>query len=273
LLAQARMDLDRYRAAWAKNAIARQQLEDQEKLVLQYEGTVKSDEATLAYNQTQLSYCHIASPINGRVGLRLVDPGNNVFAGTGSTLLVITQLQPITVVFTVSEDDLPQVNAQLRGGKKLVVDAFDRSNQKQIASGTLSSLDNVVDTTTGTVRFRATFANQNLSLFPNEFVNARLLVKTLHRATLVPSAAVQYNGTNAFVYLVKPDNTVEVQPITVVTSSEQETAVTGLNPGVTVATSGFDRLENGAHVMTRNQMAGQKAVPSSGSKSTGKSAP
>jgi len=258
LLAQARMDLDRYRAAWDRNAIARQQLEDQEKLVIQYAGTVKADQGTVDYDKVQLSYCHIVSPISGRVGLRLVDPGNTIFAGSSSTLVVITQLQPITVVFNVSEDDLPQVQAQLHGSRGgLEVDAFDRADEKQLASGKLTSLDNEVDTTTGTVKFRAEFPNKNLTLFPNQFVNARLLLKTLRGVTLVPSAAVQHNGTQAFVYVVKPDNTVVVQQITTLTSNDQETAVQGLNPGVTVATSGFDRLENGVLVSVRGMPSQQ----------------
>jgi multidrug efflux system membrane fusion protein len=253
LLAEAVMDMNRYKAAVDRNAIARQQYEDQEQIVVQDKGTVKADEGTVAYDKVQLSYCHIVSPITGRVGLRLVDPGNTVFAGSGSTLVVITQLQPITVVFNVSEDDLPQVQAQLKGGRSLEVDAFDRAFDKTIEAGKLTSLDNEVDTTTGTVKFRATFPNQNLSLYPNQFVNARLLVKTLRKVTLVPSAAVQQNGTNAFVYIVKPGNTVAVQQIKVLTTNDQETAVQGLNPNVNVATSGFDRLENGVTVTVRGQ--------------------
>jgi membrane fusion protein, multidrug efflux system len=264
LLAQAVMDLNRYKAAIERNAIARQQYEDQEKIVVQYQGTVKADEGTVAYDKVQLSYCHIASPITGRVGLRLVDPGNTIFAGSGSTLVVITQLQPITVVFNVSEDDLPQVQAQLKGGRSLQVDAFDRAFDKKIETGKLTSLDNQVDTTTGTVKFRATFPNKNLSLYPNQFVNARLLVNTLRKVTLVPPAAVQQNGTNAFVYIVKPGNTVAVQQIKVLTTNDQETAVQGLNPGVTVATSGFDRLENGVTVTVRGQPNNQGSNASSG---------
>jgi multidrug efflux system membrane fusion protein len=253
VLDQAEMDLKRYQAAYAKNAIARQILEDQEKTVIQYQGTVKADEGAVAYAQTQLSYCHIVAPISGRVGLRLVDAGNTIFAGSGSTLVVITQLQPITVVFNVSEDDLPQIQAQLHAGHSLQVSAFDRSDVRQIASGTLSSLDNLVDTTTGTVKFRANFPNRNLALFPNQFVNAKLLLKTLRKVTLVPSAAIQYNGANAFVYLVKPDNTVSVQPITTLTGNDNATAVTGVSAGVNLATSGFDRLENGVRVTVRNR--------------------
>jgi multidrug efflux system membrane fusion protein len=253
LLAEAQIDLQRYKDAFAKNAIARQQLEDQEQVVVQDQGTVKADEGTVAYDQAELSYCHIVAPVTGRVGLRLVDPGNTIFAGTASTLVVLTQLQPITVVFNVSEDDLTQVNEQLKGGRRLPVDAFDRANENKVASGTLTSLDNEVDTTTGTVKFRAEFANGNLSLFPNQFVNARLLLKTLKKATLVPTAAVQHNGTQPFVYVVEPNNTVSLQQIQISTSNDQNTAVTGINPGTTIATSGFDRLENGVQVSVKGQ--------------------
>jgi multidrug efflux system membrane fusion protein len=248
VLAQARIDLARYQAAFARNAIAKQLLDDQEQAVVQYEGTVKADQGTVDYDKVQLSYCHIVAPISGKVGLRLVDPGNTVFSGSSSTLVVITQLQPITVVFNVSEDSLPEVQAQLNGNKALEVDAFDRSDEKQIEAGKLTSLDNQIDTTTGTVKFRASFANKELALFPNQFVNARLLVRTLKNATLVPTAAVQHNGTAAFVYLVNADDTVSVQPVTVVTNDDTNTAVTGINPNISIATSGFDRLENKAKV-------------------------
>jgi multidrug efflux system membrane fusion protein len=258
LLTQARMDLIRYQAAWARNAIARQQLEDQEHLVTQLEGTVKADQGAVEFARTQLSYTHIVSPITGRVGLRLVDPGNTVFAGTGSTLVVITQMQPITVVFTVAEDHLPAIEAELRAGRTLRVDAFDRSNQRLLSTGTLSSLNNQIDTTTGTVKLRADFPNTTLALFPNQFVNARLLLKTLHHVTLVPSAAVQYNGTNSFIYVVQPDHRVKVQPVNAVSSNEQNTAVTGVNPGTEIATSGFDRLENGVAVTFHPPAAAEK---------------
>ena len=276
VLAEARIDLQRYQAAFARNAIARQQLEDQAQVVKQYEGTVQADQGTVDYDRVQLSYCHIVAPISGRVGLRLVDPGNTVFSGTGSTLVVITQLQPITVVFNVSEDDLPQVQTQLKTRRRLEVDAFDRTDVHQIEAGTLGALDNQVDTATGTIKFRASFGNRALDLFPNQFVNARLLVRTLHNATLVPTAAVQHNGTAAFVYLVKPDKTVAVQPVQTQTSNDEVTAVTGIGAGATLATSGFDRLETGAAVLVKGQSLGNTQGHGSNSGtggSTGSTAP
>ncbi len=258
-LEAAKIDLDRYRKAYAGNAIAQQTMVDQEYLVAQLEGAVKADLGTVAFNKTQLSYTHITAPISGRVGLRLVDPGNMVFAGNSSILVVITQMQPITVVFAVSEADLPEIEAQLRAGHAMTVDAFDRTNTTRIAAGKMNSLNNEIDTTTGTVKFRADFSNANLALFPNQFVNARLLLKTLHRATLAPTAAVQYNGTNAFVYVVTPEQTVRVQPVTPVASEGEQTALTGVGPGELVATSAFDRLENGVKVAIRNRQPAPKA--------------
>ncbi|MGC9199903.1 MAG: efflux RND transporter periplasmic adaptor subunit [Acidobacteriaceae bacterium] len=268
VLAEAQMDLQRYREAWAQNAIQKQELDDQEKMVIQDEGTVKQDQGTVAYDKVELSYCHIVAPIDGRVGLRLVDPGNTVFSGNNSTLVVLTQLQPITVVFEVSEDDLPEVQAQLKTNHAMRVDAFDREDVKNLGTGKLIALDNEVDTTTGTVKFRATFPNKDMALFPNQFVNARLLVKTLTNATLAPTAAVQYNGTAAFVYVVNPNQTVSVHPVQVVTSNERVTAVTGIDPGVTVAISGFDRLEDGAKVQVRNKPREAKPLRGLGPGST-----
>lgn len=267
VLAQARIDYDRYKAAYARNAIAKQTVDDQEQAVKQYEGTVKTDQGTVLYDQVQLAYCHIVAPITGRVGLRLVDPGNTVFSGTGSTLAVITQVSPITVVFNVSEDNLPPVQAQLKGKHVLTVDAFDRSNANKLETGSLTSLNNQIDTTTGTIKFRASFQNADLTLFPNQFVNARLLLSTLKATTLVPSVAVQHNGTAAFVYIVKPgaDNkpsTVAVQPVIVLSSDADNTAVQGLEANTPLATSGFDRLENGAEVSTKQPGQKGDAKPS-----------
>jgi membrane fusion protein, multidrug efflux system len=203
LLAEAQMDLQRYQEAWKKNAIPRQTLEDQEKLVLQDQGTVKNDEGTVQYDQVQLDYCHIASPISGRVGLRLADPGNLITANSTNPLVVVTQLQPITVIFTLAEGDLQQVLDQMRHGKQLSVEAWDSFNSEQLGSGRLTTIDNLIDTTTGTVKLRATFPNANDALFPNQFVNTRLLVTTLTNQILVPSSAVQHNGDQAFVYLIE----------------------------------------------------------------------
>jgi multidrug efflux system membrane fusion protein len=203
LLAEAQMDLARYQVAWTKNAIPRQTLEDQEKLVLQDQGTVKNDQGVVDYDMVQLSYCHIASPITGRVGLRLVDPGNLVTANSTTTLVVITQEQPITVIFTIAEDNLAQVQTQMRKGTTMPVEAWDRTNATKIATGRLTTLDNLIDTTTGTVKLRAEFANGNDVLFPNEFVNARLLVNTLKDQVLLPSSAIQHNGDEAYVFLLE----------------------------------------------------------------------
>src|SRR6202453_716731 len=171
LLAEAEMDLKRYQDAWARNAIPRQTLEDQEKLVLQDQGTVKNDQGTVQYDQVQVAYCHITSPISGRVGLRLVDPGNLVTANSTTPLVVIAQIHPITVIFTLAEDSLPQVQEQMRGGKALPVGAYDRTQQTQLAKGKLITIDNQIDTVTGTVKLRAQFDNSNSLLFPNQFVN------------------------------------------------------------------------------------------------------
>ncbi|MGB0063143.1 MAG: efflux RND transporter periplasmic adaptor subunit [Terracidiphilus sp.] len=203
LLAEAQMDLKRYQDAWAKNAIPRQTLEDQEKLALQDQGTVKNDEGTVKYDTVQVDFCHIKSPINGRVGLRLVDPGNLVTANSSTTLVVITQVQPVTVIFTLAEDSLQQVLQQMHGAKSLTVLAYDRTNTNLIATGRLVTVDNQIDTATGTVKLRAEFDNAKGYLYPNEFVNTRLLVKTLDNQTLVPSSAIQHNGATDFVYLVQ----------------------------------------------------------------------
>ena len=252
LLAQAEMDLARYKDASAQQAISRQTYEDQGQLVEQDRGTVQNDIGQVEYAQVQLSYCHLTSPIHGRVGLRLVDPGNVIFSGGSNPLVVITQLEPITVVFNVAEDDLDQVRGQIMHRSSLPVDAYDRSQQTRLATGSLLTLDNQVDTTTGTIRFRGEFGNKDLKLYPNQFVNARLLVKTLENAVLVPTAAVQRNGTQAFVYVVS-GNTVNIRNITELTSEGLVAAVTGLNAGEVVPTTGFDKLQDGSKVRVEAQ--------------------
>jgi multidrug efflux system membrane fusion protein len=247
LLAEAQMDLKRYQDAWAKNAIQRQTLEDQEKLVLQDEGTVKNDQGTVDYDKVQVSYCKIYAPISGRVGLRLVDPGNIVTAGSATVLVVITQLQPITIIFTISEDSLGQVETQLRHGARLSVEAYDRSDQTKIATGTLTSVDNQIDTATGTVKLRATFTNKQNTLFPNQFVNTKLLVKTIHNATLIPLSTVQHNGSETYVYLVQ-NGTARQTNIKTGVADGLITSVTGINPGDVLANSSFEKLQNGSKV-------------------------
>jgi multidrug efflux system membrane fusion protein len=247
VLKQAEIDLARYKEAFASNAVAKQILDDQEQVVVQDQGAVKFDLGQVQYAEVQLSYCHITAPTSGRVGLRLVDSGNTVFAGSSNALVVITELQPITVVFNVAEDHLGEVQAQLRQHKSLAVEAFDRSAETKLATGTLLTVDNQIDTSTGTVRFRSEFSNRDLALFPNQFVNARLLVKTLKDSVLIPSAAIQRNGTEAFVFVVDKD-AVSVRNITEQSTDGGTTAVEGLRAGEIVALSSFDKLQEGTPV-------------------------
>ena len=252
VLAQAQMDLERYRASWARNAIAKQILDDQEKLVLQDQGTVKNDQGTVRYDEIQVEYCHITAPIAGRVGLRLVDPGNVVQSSGTVTLAVITQLEPITVIFTIPEDSLGPVEAQLRKGAKLTVVAQDRTAQTTIASGTLLTLDNQIDTTTGTVKARAVFDNKNDALFPNQFVNTRLLVNTLQGVTLVAASAIQQNGQASFVYVIQ-NNIAHIRSVKTGATNGGVTQVEGINPGDVVANSSFDKLQDNTAVVVSNK--------------------
>ena len=254
LLKQAEIDLARYREARSVDAVPRQTFEDQEQTVEQYRGAVENDIGQVKYGEVQLSYCHITAPISGRIGLRLVDPGNVVFSGSASAIAVITQLQPITIVFNVAEDDLNQVRSELTHRHDLRVEAYDRSRLLRIATGKLLTLDNQVDTSTGTIRFRGQFENADLALFPNQFVNARLLVRTLRDQRLVPTAAVQHNGVQSFVYLVR-DGAVHVQPVTEIATEGGDAAVEGLQPGDSVAITGFDKIEDGTRVaILKDQM-------------------
>jgi len=252
LLAQAQMDLERYRDAWGRKAIAKQILDDQEKLVLQDEGTVKNDQGTVQFDQVQVDFCHISAPIAGQVGLRLVDPGNVVQSAGTAALAVITQLEPITVIFTIPEDSLGQVVARLHKNAKLTVDAFDRTAQTKIASGELLTLDNQIDTTTGTVKGRALFDNKNDALFPNQFVNTRLLVNTLQGVTLIPSSAIQQNGQASFVYVIQ-NNIAHMRSIKPGVTNGGVTQVDDINPGDVVANSSFDKLQDNAAVVISNK--------------------
>ena len=261
VLAQAQMDLDRYRTAWAGNGISKQVLDDQEKLVLQDQGTVKNDQGTVNYDQVQLSYCHITAPIAGQTGLRLVDPGNVVQASASTVLVVITQMQPTTVIFTMAEDSLGQVQARMRKLHTLPVEAWDRAQTAKIASGQLFTINNQIDTTTGTVKLRAQFDNKNGALFPNQFVNTRLLVNTLDGVTLVPTAAVQHNGQVAFLYVIA-NGVVSVRNITTGVADGGMTSVTGINPGEVVATSSFDKLQAGSKVVAAKQAPPENTVGS-----------
>jgi membrane fusion protein, multidrug efflux system len=251
ILAQAQMDLDRYRTAWARNGINKQLLDDQEKIVLQDQGTVKNDQGTVDFDQVQLSYCHIASPIAGEVGLRLVDPGNVVQAGGTDALVVITQMQPTTVIFTLPEDSMAQVLGRMKKNS-LSVEAWDRNSTHKLATGKLSTTNNQIDTTTGTLKLRATFDNKNNALFPNQFVNTRLLVNTINGATLIPTGAVQHNGTASFVYLIA-NGAASVRNVKTSVSDNGMIAVEGINPGDQVATSSFDKLQDKSKVTISKQ--------------------
>jgi membrane fusion protein, multidrug efflux system len=264
VLNEARIDLDRYKAALDRNAIAKQQYDDQVQIVAQDEGTVKNDEGTLENAKVNLVYCHITSPIDGRVGLRLVDPGNIVQANSSTALVVITQLQPITVIFSVAEDYLPQIQQQLRAGHRMTVDALDREQKKKIASGFLLTVDNQVDTTTGTVKLKAQFPNTDNALFPSQFVNSHLLVETQRGATLIPTAAIQRNAQGAYVYVLTKDQTAAIRTVTVGTTDGDTSAVQGIDSGEVVAVNGFDKLQDGIRVSVRKGQGAAGLNPQGG---------
>jgi membrane fusion protein, multidrug efflux system len=260
ILGQAQMDLLRYKDAWSRNAIPKQTLDDQEKIVLQNQGTVRLDQGTVQFDQIQVDYCHITAPFTGKVGLRLVDPGNVVQSSGTTALAVITQIQPITVIFTIPEDNLGQVNPRLRQNAKLTVDAYDRGGSKKVAEGMLLTLDNQIDTTTGTVKARASFDNKDFALYPNEFVNARLLVNTLHDATLIPTSTIQHNGQTAFVYVLQ-DNTAHQRTIQTGVTDGGTAQVTGISPGDVLANSSFDKLQDNSKVTTSDKQAPGGSAP------------
>jgi membrane fusion protein, multidrug efflux system len=272
-LADDRLDLTRYQDLIKQDAVSQQQLDQQRFLVDQFIGTVASDRAALEAAQVNLNYCHIVSPISGRVGLRQVDAGNYVTPGDANGIVVITQLQPITVIFPIAEDYVPELEQRLRSGATLPVEAYDRSNSKQLAVGKLLTLDNEIDPTTGTVKLRATFDNKDNALFPNQFVNVHLIEDVLHRQLIIPGAAVRRgapNGTlSTFVYVVKPDSTVAVRPVTLGQVDGNNVAVTsGLAAGETVVTDGGDRLRDGAAVLLPGA-PNPAATPAAGGKGKG----
>lgn len=256
LLKNAELNYARYQDAFKARAIPELQLASAEADVDQYRGTVRLDQGQLDAARVDLDYTRIVSPVDGRVGLRLVDAGNIVQANGTAPIATITQLQPITVIFTISEDRLADVVAQMRLGKPLRVLALDRSETQQLAEGTLLTIDNQVDTSTGTVKARASFPNSHYELFPNQFVNARLLLKTLQDAVIIPSAAVQLNESQSFVYVVGSDGTVKARDVKIAATQGESAAVAGVQVGETVVTEGFDRLQNGSRVLIH------KAAPS-----------
>ena len=259
LLANARTDLERYTTLFAQDSIAEQQLATQRSLVDQDIGTVKTDQAQIDAAKLNLVYCHITSPIDGRAGLQQVTLGNYVTPAEPNGLVVVTQMKPITVVFALPEDQIPPILEQMHAGKTLPVTAFDRSHTTQLASGSLNSIDSQIDTTTGTVKLKAIFANSDERLFPNQFVNADLLVNTLQGATLIPQAAVQRGAPGTYVYVVNADSTVNVRKITLGAGDATNIAVTqGVKPEEVVVIDGADRLKDGAKVLLR-QGAGAKA--------------
>jgi multidrug efflux system membrane fusion protein len=250
LLANAKIDLERYKTLFEQDSIAQQQLATQESLVTQYVGTVKIDQAAIDTAKVNLIYCHITAPVAGRVGLRQVDPGNIVHAADTTGIVIITQLQPISVVYTMPEDSIPDVMKRLQAGQKIEVDAWDRAETTKIAAGTLLTMDNQVDPTTGTVKLRAEFANETFAMFPSQFVNTHMLVDTRHNATLIPTAAIQRGTPGTFVYVVTPENTVSVRVIKLGPQEQDRGAVdSGVSPGENVVVDGADKLRDGAPVI------------------------
>lgn len=253
-LKNARLDLKRYKELYEQGYVPKQQLDTQDAMVRQSEGIVKADQGQIDNVKLQLAYSRITAPISGRVGLRLVDPGNMVRANDSNGLLVITQLTPITVIFTIPEDSLPAVLERLKAGQQLTVDAFDREQKKKLATGTLLTVDNQIDPNTGTVRLKAVFPNEDGALFPNQFVNARLLLEVKHGVTIVPSAAVQRGARGTFVYVVKEDRTVAVRSVAVGAAHGDDASISsGLSPDELVVVDGTEKLREGSKVEVRNQ--------------------
>ncbi len=262
LLAQAKSDLQRYETLERKNSIAQQTVSDQRFLVQQYTGAVQTDQAAVDNAKLNLIYCHITSPIDGQIGLRLVDPGNFIQTSNATGIVVITQMQPISVLFSLPQQDVPDIIQQMRSGATLSVAAYDQANVNLLATGKLATLSNQIDTTTGTLSMRAIFDNPDERLYPNEFVNARLLLKTLKDVVRVPVPAVQHGAPGTFVYVIGPNNTVSVRPVKLgPTDNGYDEVLSGLQPGQLVVTDGTDRLAAGVTVTIpgQNQAAGTTA--------------
>ncbi|HVV39655.1 MAG TPA: MdtA/MuxA family multidrug efflux RND transporter periplasmic adaptor subunit [Nitrobacter sp.] len=279
LLKGAQVDLTRYQGLAAQNAVPHQTLDTQVALVAQYQGTVEADRAAVQAAQVNLQYCHIVSPIDGRVGLRQVDQGNYVTPGDTNGLVVITQLHPISVLFTVPEDNLQAIAKRLQAGATLPATAYDRSDSHKIADGTLQTFDSQIDATTGTIKLRALFPNEARTLYPNQFVNIRLLVDTHSNVDVMPTAGVQRGVPGTFVYLVNPDSTVSVRKVSLgVTDGQRVEVLSGLSPGDRMVIDGADKLRDGAKVVVRaepadsstnptpNNAPGQKQRPDNGQK-------
>ncbi len=265
LLKNARIDLERYRILAKQDSIPKQQLDTQEYLVLQYVGAVKTDQGNIENAKLQLIYSRITSPISGRVGLRQVDPGNIIQTTATTGIVVITQLQPITVIFPIPEDNLSQVLAKLRTGARMQVEAFDREQKQKLADGYLLTVDNQIDTTTGTVKLKAAFPNKDNQLFPNQFVNARLLVEVERNVIIVPASAIQQGPKGTFVYVVKADNTAGMRLVTTGVAEKADISVTsGLVAGESVVIDGAEQLREGSKVDLRGQNA--QNSPNSGQK-------
>ncbi len=247
LLANAKLDLKRYETLYKQDSTSQQILDTQRSLVEQYEGDVKYDQGQIDSIKVSLVYCKITSPIDGRVGLRLVDPGNFVQT-TDPGLFVINTIDPITVIFSIPEDDLPNVMHQTLSGKKLKTEVYDRAQNRLLVSGSLAVIDNQIDPTTGTIKLRSEFKNENSILFPNQFVNIKLLVDTLYNSTVVPTSAIQYGSKGSFVYILNNDKTVSVQSVSVRTTVGNYTAITSITPGQSVVIEGADKLKDGVTV-------------------------
>jgi membrane fusion protein, multidrug efflux system len=271
LLANARVDLDRYQTLFAQDSIAEQQLATQKSLVAQDEGNVRTDQGQIDAAKLNLTYCHIVSPITGRVGLQQVNVGNYVTPAEPNGLVVVTQLKPITVLFTLPEDDIPPLMKQLHAGVTLPVNAWDRTNTTQLAIGALQSIDSQIDTTTGTIRLKAIFPNADEGLFPQQFVNVVLLLDTLKGATLIPQAGVQRGAPGTYVYVVNAaDQTVSVRKVTLGAGDAVNISITqGLAAGESVVVDGADKLKDGAKVMLHQSGGGTAGAGGSGSSAPG----